>query len=120
MTFSLPRHFIDCFPPRYSLSPNSLRGFLSIDIDVSELYINQCDNQFHGETHYSNFRNNKASASQDQQHPPPTAHFFAHQIIPLHSSTAYNEDHEIEAFRGSHKCHQDSMDVSKLDLIGTQ
>lgn len=93
---------------------HSLRGFLSIDIDVSELYINQCDNQLYSETRYSNFRNNKVPTNQDQQHQPPAAHFFAHQLIPLHPSTSYNEDHEIDAFHGSHKCHHESMDVSNL------
>ncbi|CRK86175.1 CLUMA_CG000058, isoform A [Clunio marinus] len=55
-----------------------LRGFLSIDIDVSGLHINQCDkiiNNRHSKVHFASF-----------------------------------SDNEIEAFHGSHKCHQNSMD----------
>jgi hypothetical protein len=78
-----------------------LRGFLSIDIDVSELYINQCDmnnNQFYSENHYSNFRNNKSPD---------------HQLTPLQPPSSFHLDNEIDAFHDSHKCHRHSMDVSK-------
>lgn len=92
-----------------------LRGFLSIDIDVSELYINQCDmnnNQFYSENHYSN-RNNKSPFNQDHQQQQQMNQYFT-QLTPLQPpSSAFHLDNEIDAFHGSHKCHRDSMDVSK-------
>lgn len=95
----------------------SLRGFLSIDVDVSELYINQCDmnnNQFYSENHYSNYRNNKFSSNHEHQHQFPMNSHSVHQLTPLQPSSTFHLDNEIEAFHGSHKCHRDSMDVSDV------
>lgn len=61
-----------------------MRGFLSIDINVSELQVNQCD--LSRQNDYPNFRNNKFS----------------------HHDEQFNQ---IEAFHGSHKCHVGSMQV---------
>lgn len=96
----------------------SLRGFLSIDIDVSELYINQCDmnnDQIHSEVLYSNIRNNKIPSNQDQlqqQQQPQMIQYLSHQLTPIQPPSSFNLDNEIDAFHGSHKCHRDSMDVS--------
>lgn len=92
---------------------------MSIDVDVSELYINQCDmnnNQFPGENHYSNIRNNKFSSNQDHQLQAQAqmSQFFTHQLTPLQPPSAFQIDNEIDAFHGSHKCHRESMDVSNL------
>jgi hypothetical protein len=104
--------------------PASLRGFLSIDIDVSGLYINQCDinNQFYSDGHNSNFRYSKFAPFNQ----PPQ--LFTHQIVPLQPSASVHPDNEIDALHDSHKCHRDSMDVcarcslnirrSQIDLIG--
>lgn len=61
-----------------------IKGFLSIDIDVSELQVNQCY-QPQVEEYYA-ARNSKAN------------HYT--EIL-----------HQVEAFHGSHKCHSDSMKV---------
>lgn len=84
----------------------SLRGFLSIDIDVSGLYINQCDrnNQFYSDSYSVNFHNPKVL------HLQPTNSQF--QIaVPLQPLAPLHIDNEIDAFHDSHKCHRDSMDV---------
>lgn len=88
----------------------SLRGFLSIDIDVSGLYINQCDmsNQFYSDSHHnSHFR-----YSSKFNHNPQ---LFTHPIISLQSPSPFHVDNEIYAFHDSHKCHRDSMDVSAFN-----
>lgn len=114
--------FLPSLTTRCLFHADRLRGFLSIDIDVSELYINQCDmnnNQFYSENHYSNFRNNKFSHNQDHHHQqqqqqqqinPPLINSFT----PLQPQSTFHLDNEIDAFHGSHKCHRDSMDVSDL------
>lgn len=97
-----------------------LRGFLSIDIDVSELYINQCDillnsNQFFSEIHYSSSRHNKFPSNQDHQQQFSTNPFANPQLVLLQPPPlTFHFDNEIEAFHGSHKCHRDSMDVRKI------
>lgn len=66
-------------------SDNRMRGFLSIDIDVSELQVNQCTLPY----------------SIDYRHGRP-------------NTRIHNDDkifNQIEAFHGSHKCHLDSMTV---------
>ena len=95
-----------------SIIKNSLRGFLSIDIDVSGLYINQCDisNQFYSDSHHnSNFR--YTSKFNHNQH-LSSSHLFTHPIVSLQSPSPFHADNEIDAFHDSHKCHRDSMDVS--------
>lgn len=67
-----------------------MRGFLSIDINVSELQVNQCD--LSRQNDYPNFRNNKFSQHDEQ----------------------FNQ---IEAFHGSHKCHIGSMQVEYLFIF---
>lgn len=103
----------NCFFLLFSF--HSLRGFLSIDIDVSGLYINQCDmnNQFYSESHNSNFRYNKITFNQHHpvQQPLMNPQLLTHQLVPIQSSSSYHIDNEIEAFHESHKCHRESMDV---------
>lgn len=74
------------------------------------------NNQFHGENHYSNIRNNKFSSNQDHQLQAQAqmSQFFAHQLTPLQPPSTFQIDNEIDAFHGSHKCHRESMDVSNL------
>lgn len=102
-----------------SFSKTRLRGFLSIDIDISELYINQCDinNEFYSDIHYSNFRNNKFTFdySHDDQQENIQQQYYSHHLIPLkQQSSQFQLDNEIDAFHGSHKCHRVEMDVSAL------
>ena len=96
---------------------NSLRGFLSIDIDVSGLYINQFDisNQFYSDSHHnSNFRyNSKFNHNQHQS----SAQLFTHPIVSLQTPSTFHQDNEIDAFHDSHKCHRDSMDVSTVIVV---
>ncbi|KAL7043659.1 hypothetical protein ACKWTF_001614 [Chironomus riparius] len=93
-----------------SVKHPDLRGFLSIDIDVSGLYINQCDisNQFYSDSHHnSNFRyNSKFNHNQHQS----SAQLFTHPIVSLQTPSPFHQDNEIDAFHDSHKCHRDSMD----------
>ncbi|XP_052563486.1 probable G-protein coupled receptor CG31760 [Culex pipiens pallens] len=72
---------------------HGLRGFLSIDIDISDLQVNQCDNankleimsyNYHLRQYYPFVRNIKLSEENEQLN-------------------------QIEAFHGSHKCHVHSM-----------
>lgn len=86
----------------------SLRGFLSIDIDISGLYINQCDS--HSDSDKLNFHYNKYNTF-NLHHSPS---FFIHPLVPPQSSSLiqYNSENEIDALHGSHKCHKESMDVS--------
>lgn len=66
---------------------NRMRGFLSIDIDVSELEVNQCE-------------------------APPSIEFHH-----MRSSKTNHYDeivNQIVAFHDSHKCHLDSMMVSMI------
>lgn len=60
-----------------------MRGFLSIDIDISDLHINQC---------YSSV--SRATASRTN-------------LLSKHDEV-FNE---IDVFYNSHKCHEDSMQV---------
>lgn len=62
-----------------------MKGFLSIDIDISELQVNQCYQSQLEE--YYHARNSKLN----------------------HYAELLNQ---IEAFHGSHKCHSDSMEVT--------
>lgn len=64
---------------------NRMRGFLSIDIDVSELHVNQCTVPY--SIDYRRARIN-------------TLNHYDDKIF-----------NQIEAFHGSHKCHLDSMTV---------
>lgn len=91
-----------------------LRGFLSIDIDVSQLYINQCDIkylEFHSASRHSNFRNNKFPSIQEHQQQFPMNQYVSHQLTPLQPQLTFHSDNEIDAFHSSHKCHRGSMDV---------
>ena len=101
----------------YINNNNSLRGFLSIDIDVSGLYINQCDisNQFYSDSHHnSNFRyNSKFNHNQHQSN----AQLFTHPIVSLQTPSPFHQDNEIDAFHDSHKCHRDSMDVRIVIVV---
>ncbi len=84
-----------------------LRGFLSIDIDLTELYINQCDinNNFYNDINYLKFRNNKHLLNDLEQQ----------QFAPIQQQQQQQQqaqlelNNEIEVFHGSHKCHRDSM-----------
>lgn len=60
-----------------------MRGFLSVDIDVSDLHINQCNLPI---TRFVPSRTNQLSNHDD----------------------VFNE---IDVFHNSHKCHEDSMQV---------
>lgn len=65
---------------------HGMRGFLSIDIDVSELQVNQCDLTPQQREIYKNYRHNKfTTVNIDEQL------------------------NQIEAFHGSNKCHSKSM-----------
>lgn len=77
---------------------HSLRGFLSIDIDITRLKVNQCDY-------------------------PTSVTSEAYEILRFPKSDAETDTaHEIEAFRGSHKCHRTTMKVGYMSpnivLIG--
>lgn len=68
-----------------------MRGFVSIDIDVSELQVNQCNvPQLYD---HQRTRSNRPPLGQDE---------------------AY---YQIEAFHESNKCHMDSMQVNNHLLI---
>lgn len=115
---SLNSNFFFILLPHFP-KKNRLRGFLSIDIDISELYINQCDinNEFYSDIHYSNFRNNKFTFdySHDDQQENIQQQYYSHHLIPLkQQSSQFQLDNEIDAFHGSHKCHRVEMDVSAL------
>lgn len=63
-----------------------MRGFLSIDIDVSELQVNQCS--------------------------PPT-HLYEYHIIRNQKAITHDDVfNQIDAFHESHKCHLNSMQVN--------
>lgn len=100
----------------------SLRGFLSIDIDVSGLYINQCDinNQFYSDGYNSNFQYNKFAFSQYHHPQQMNPQLFTHQIVPLKTSASFHMDNEIDALHDSHKCHRDSMDVCIITKLFQQ
>lgn len=69
-----------------------LRGFLSIDIDISDLQVNQCNNP------------NKLEIMSYNQH--------LRQYYPFVRNSKPTEEEQysqIEAFHGSHKCHVHSM-----------
>lgn len=67
-----------------------MRGFLSIDIDINELQVNQCS--------------------------APT-YLYEYQAIrngkPVQHDEAFNQ---MDAFHESHKCHLDSMEVWTIYL----
>ncbi|XP_037904053.1 probable G-protein coupled receptor CG31760 [Hermetia illucens] len=73
---------------------HSLRGFLSIDIDITRLKVNQCDY-------------------------PTSVTSEAYEILRFPKSDAETDTaHEIEAFRGSHKCHRTTMKCDyRLDVV---
>lgn len=66
-----------------------MRGFLSIDIDINELQVNQCS--------------------------APT-YLYEYQAIrngkPVQHDEAFNQ---MDAFHESHKCHLDSMEVYEMN-----
>lgn len=62
-----------------------MRGFLSIDIDVSDLQVNQCSSPKYSDYHNQN----------------------SNKLINYDDVSS-----QIEAFHDSHKCHTDSMQVS--------
>ncbi|XP_058815924.1 probable G-protein coupled receptor CG31760 isoform X2 [Topomyia yanbarensis] len=71
---------------------HGLRGFLSIDIDISDLQVNQCDNP------------NKLELMSYNHH--------LRQYYPFVRNIKLSDEdqlHQIEAFHGSHKCHVHSM-----------
>nr|XP_029714675.1 probable G-protein coupled receptor CG31760 isoform X1 [Aedes albopictus] len=71
---------------------HGLRGFLSIDIDISDLQVNQCNNP------------NKLEIMSYNQH--------LRQYYPFVRNSKPTEEEQfsqIEAFHGSHKCHVHSM-----------
>ncbi|XP_058450108.1 probable G-protein coupled receptor CG31760 isoform X3 [Malaya genurostris] len=71
---------------------HGLRGFLSIDIDISDLQVNQCDNP------------SKLELMSYNHH--------LRQYYPFVRNIKLSDDeqlHQIEAFHGSHKCHMHSM-----------
>ncbi len=63
-----------------------MRGFLSIDIDISDLHVNQCDSPI-----------------------PRTVPSRANQLS--NHDEVFNE---IDVFHNSHKCHEDSMQVLQI------
>uniref|UniRef100_A0A182RK45 G_PROTEIN_RECEP_F3_4 domain-containing protein n=1 Tax=Anopheles funestus TaxID=62324 RepID=A0A182RK45_ANOFN len=71
---------------------HGIRGFLSIDIDISDLQVNQCNNP------------NRYEILSYNQH--------LRQFYPFVRNLKHGEDEQlrqIEAFHGSHKCHVHSM-----------
>ncbi|XP_058121445.1 probable G-protein coupled receptor CG31760 [Anopheles coustani] len=71
---------------------HGIRGFLSIDIDISDLQVNQCNNP------------NRFEILSYNQH--------LRQYYPFVRNLKLGEDEQmrqIEAFHGSHKCHAHSM-----------
>uniref|UniRef100_A0A8W7Q5A8 G-protein coupled receptors family 3 profile domain-containing protein n=1 Tax=Anopheles coluzzii TaxID=1518534 RepID=A0A8W7Q5A8_ANOCL len=71
---------------------HGIRGFLSIDIDISDLQVNQCNNP------------NRFEILSYNQH--------LRQYYPFVRNLKLGEDEQmrqIEAFHGSHKCHVHSM-----------
>ncbi|KAJ6649502.1 putative G-protein coupled receptor [Pseudolycoriella hygida] len=67
---------------------HGLRGFLSIDIDISDLHINQCDPPI------------------SQPSPSRTNQLSSHDEVM----------NEIDVFHNSHKCHEDSMQCEYRQL----
>ncbi|XP_055635409.1 probable G-protein coupled receptor CG31760 isoform X2 [Toxorhynchites rutilus septentrionalis] len=74
------------------LGRHGLRGFLSIDIDISDLQVNQCENP------------NRLEVLSYNHH--------LRQYYPFVRSIKLSDEeqlNQIEAFHGSHKCHVHSM-----------
>lgn len=68
-----------------------MQGFLSIDIDISELQVNQCD---------------------------APKYLYEYQIVRSGKSIAVDEVfNQMDAFHTSHKCHLDSMQVRVILLL---
>jgi hypothetical protein len=96
-----------------------MRGFLSIDIDVTDLQVNQCEPAITG-----------IVEQPTDMVSPPTPSSYPALLTTGHITTttgralsnfhgnrhqaARGIDHfyQIEVFHGSHKCHLDSMQVS--------
>lgn len=78
----------------------SIRGFLSIDIDISGLRVNQCENEHQNSPDY-------ISISETQ---PTTNNVYQHNFRnKWHWQT--DDALTIDTFRNTHKCHQISMKV---------
>lgn len=73
----------------------SVRGYLSIDVDVSNLEINQCDNESYPTKNHNNTSENKWTS-------------------------ATTSSNEFDLFYGSHKCHRMSMQVKWFDFFSTK
>lgn len=85
-------------------SRHGVRGFLSIDVDVSELQVNQCDrsrkfNPVPAATTTSTTRSNAGKSRFETI-------FEKNSVILVNTE---DNAKEIEAFLGSHKCHAETM-----------
>lgn len=95
--------------PFYNL--RRLQGFLSIDVDVSELYINQCDIYY-----ATNYGDKKIIINQGMELDNSLPHYhnleqkFYTQLRIQYQNQLDNQI-QIDVFHGSHKCHRDSMEV---------
>lgn len=99
-----------------------MRGFLSIDVDVSELYINQCDvnNNYEIDFYYAtNYQDKKfmMNIGVEQEELQPHHHHlqqerkFYTQLLMQQQQNQLDNQIQIDVFHGSHKCHRDSMQV---------
>lgn len=77
----------------------SIRGFLSIDIDISSLKVNQCENEHQNSADY-------ISISETQS----TNNIYQHNF---RNKRYWQTDDffTVDTFRSTHKCHQTSMKV---------
>lgn len=101
----------------------SVRSYLSVDIDVSDLQVNQCNadtddneaNRKTGSTTPLTF----ASLMQQQQDQQTATSIDSQSAARRSRRTISHEtvtSNQVEAFHGSHKCHSKSMQVSNWRL----
>ncbi|KAH8338711.1 hypothetical protein KR074_011679 [Drosophila pseudoananassae] len=87
---------------------HGLRGFISIDIDVTSLRVNQCE----AEPYHFGSRRQKLQQLKQQQRlamrrsPFPASSRPVPGLVSTHDEATIND---LQAFHSSHKCHRESM-----------
>lgn len=94
---------------------HGLRGFISIDIDVTTLRVNQCE----AEPYHFGSRRQKQQQLQQQQRLTTRRSPFLASNRPVGGLGASQDEatiNDLQAFHSSHKCHRESMMVSDSKL----
>lgn len=86
-------------PTNHSHS-HGLRGFISVDIDVSGLRVNQCEPPL-------------VKTTMLFEHPHDKYKLAVNEVV------SWDAANDIQVFYRSHKCHRDTMRVSKPDPLIT-